>query len=139
MNLIPREQWFDMDRIFDSFFSFKRHPDEHEFFKPRVDITEKDDHYEIVAELPGVKKEDINVQLSDGVLTIEAKMDEEQSSEEGKVIRKERRSGFFSRSFTVGTNINADDITANFENGLLNLSAPKFEPAIEDKRKITIN
>ncbi len=139
MNLIPREQWFDMDRIFDSFFTFRKHADENEFFKPRVDITDKEDHYEIVAELPGVKKEDINVQLSDGVLTIEAKMDEESSSEKGKVIRKERRTGFFSRSFTVGTNINADDISAHFENGLLSLSAPKFEPQIEDKRKITIN
>ena len=138
MSLLPREQWFDMDNFFDNFFSSKGKEDGKQFFAPRVDITDKEDHYEILAELPGVKKEDVSVQLHDGVLTIEAKTCEETKTEKDKVIRKERRSGFFSRSFTIGSNVSANDIHAKFENGLLTLTAPKMQAAIPDKRKIEI-
>ncbi len=139
MSLLPREQWFDMDNFFDNFFSSKRNDTDKSFFSPRVDITDKEDHYEILAELPGVKKEDVTVQLHDGVLTIEAKTCEETKSEKDKVIRKERRSGFFSRSFTVGNNVSANDIHAKFEDGLLKLSAPKVVEKEQEKRRITIN
>jgi len=139
MSLLPREQWFDMDNFFDNFFSSKHKGDNKSFFAPRVDITDKEDHYEILAELPGVKKEDVSVQLHDGVLTIEAKTSEETKSEKDKVIRKERRSGFFSRSFTVGNNVSANDIHAKFEDGLLKLSAPKVRDTEQEQRRININ
>ncbi|GLX79428.1 18 kDa heat shock protein [Thalassotalea insulae] len=139
MSLLPREQWFDMDNFFDNFLSNKHKSDEKSFFAPRVDITDKEDHYEILAELPGVKKDDVSVQLHDGVLTIEAKTNEETKSEKDKVIRRERRTGFFSRSFTVGNNVSAQDIDAKFEDGLLKLSAPKVVEQEQEKRRIKIN
>ncbi|WP_241242165.1 Hsp20/alpha crystallin family protein [Thalassotalea sp. G2M2-11] len=139
MSLLPREQWFDMDNFFDNFFSSKSKHDDKQFFAPRVDITDKEDHYEILAELPGVKKDDVSVQLHDGVLTIEAKTHQETKSEKDKVIRRERRSGFFSRSFTVGNNVSANDIQAKFEDGLLKLSAPKVNDTEQEKRQININ
>jgi len=139
MSLFPREHWFDMTHFFDDAFNSKRGLAEKEFFAPKVDIIEKDQHFEVIAELPGVNKGDISVQLHDGVLTLEAKTEQESSSENDKVIRKERRTGFFSRSFNVGKGISADDIQAKFDNGLLTLTAPKLQEAIADKRKIEIS
>ncbi|MCE9687716.1 Hsp20/alpha crystallin family protein [Shewanella sp. AS16] len=142
MNLIPRDPWLDVDRIFDNFLplplTLKRNGDDANFFRPRVDVVEKEDHYEIIAELPGVQKNDINVQLEEGVLTIEAQVAEEKTSEKDKVICKERRTGYFSRSFNIGTNVTADDISASFDNGLLKLTAPKAKPVAEEKRRIAI-
>ena len=89
------------------------------------------------SELPGVAKEDINVTIQGGVLTIEVK--EEKTSEADHMIRKERRSGFFSRSISVGENINADEIKAEFTNGLLKLTAPKPTQAIEKVQKFDIS
>ncbi|NMP30104.1 Hsp20/alpha crystallin family protein [Thalassotalea sp. M1531] len=140
MSLLPREQWFDMDHFFDHFFPDKRKDEAGQaFFSPKVDITDKGDNYEIIAELPGVNKEDVSVQLHDGILTIEAKTCEESKSEKDKVIRRERRTGYFSRSFTLGTNVSANDIHAKFEKGLLTLTAPKLVEQETEKRKISIN
>lgn len=139
MSLLPKEHWFDMDRFFDNYLSPAVKDENTKFFAPRVDITEKGNFYEIVGELPGVKKEDINVQLHDGVLTIEAKTNEETKSEDDKVIRRERRSGFYSRSFTLGPNVNESDISATFKDGLLTLTAPKQTEQVTEKRRININ
>jgi len=138
MSLFPREQWFDMNHFFDEAFNQRGEKDGMNFFSPKVDIIDKEDHFEVVAELPGVNKEDIHVHLHDGVLTMEAKSEQESESEKGKVIRKERRTGFFSRSFTVGKEVSGDDIHAKFENGLLKLTAPKLQAVIPDKRRIDI-
>nr|WP_280520973.1 Hsp20 family protein [Shewanella salipaludis] len=116
----------------------KRNGDDANFFRPRVDVVEKEDHYEIIAELPGGQKNDINAQLEEGVLTIEAQVVEEKTSEKDKVICKERRIGYFSRSFNIGTNVTADEISASFDNGLLKLTAPKAHPVAEEKRRIAI-
>jgi HSP20 family protein len=107
-------------------------------FRTRVDIIDKDDQYVFIAELPSVKKEDIGVNLQKGVLTIEAKVDEEKTSETDRMVRKERRSGFFSRSINVGENIDAADIKADFINGLLKLTAPKPQQSSKEIKKIEI-
>src|SRR5210317_2155106 len=104
MSLIPRNSLFDLDDLFAHFWM----PDiskemNSDFFSPRVDIKEKKGKYEITADLPGVEKENISVTLDNGVLTIEASTEEEKTEEEdGKVLRKERRSGRFVRSFNLG-------------------------------------
>lgn len=139
MSLLPVQRWFEMGNVFDDFFSSQSKLSDNDFFSPRVDVTEKEDHYEIVADLPGVKKDDVNVQLHDGLLTIEAKMKEERTSEKDKVIRKERRSGTFMRSFNVGNAVNESDITAKFDNGVLTLHAPKVPQVQEQRRRININ
>lgn len=142
MNLIPRDNWLDMDKVFDSFFaSPSRFVIEHDksFFAPHVDIIDRNDHYEIKADLPGVKKEDVKVNLENGVLTIEASHKEEKSEEkDGKVIRKERRNGRFLRSFSLGENVQDKDIKANFKDGVLVIEAPKMKPEAPKSRQISV-
>ncbi len=139
MNLIPRDHWFDIEPIFSNLFTAKNKDNDDTFFSPRVDITEKAQHYEIVADLPGVKKDDVNMQLQDGLLSIEAKINEESKSENDKVIRKERKTGYFSRSFNVGKGITPDDIEANFSDGVLKVHFRKSAEFTDEKRQIPIN
>lgn len=138
MSLLPREHLSGFESLFDNFFPSKLMSD-NSFFSPKVDIHEKEKCYEILADLPGVKKEDINVSLQNGILTIEASMSNEETEEkEGKVIRKERHSGSFMRSFNVGNAVHQEDINASFENGLLTLVAPRVQGTSSDHKKIEI-
>lgn len=139
MSLLPREHLSGFESLFDNFFP-SRLTSENGLFSPKVDIHEKEKSYEILADLPGVKKEDIHVTLQHGVLTIEASMNNEQTEEkEGKVIRKERHSGSFMRSFNVGDKVRQEDIKASFENGVLTLVAPRVKDMSPDRRKIEIS
>ncbi|MCG8673236.1 MAG: Hsp20/alpha crystallin family protein [Pseudomonadales bacterium] len=136
MSLISRSNLFDFDRFFDT--APMRNLSK-EIASPLVDIKEKDGHYEISAELPGIKKEDIHVHVHNGVLSIEAETSDENTEEkDGKVIRKERYSGKVMRSFTLGNNVNESDISANFEDGVLTLSVPKEAPEKPQARRIDI-
>ena len=83
MSLIPRGSFFDVDKFFDDFWSpaTQRGSNVGAFFTPRVDIKEHDGHYEISAELPGVKKEDLHITLEEGILTIEAESRQESKEE----------------------------------------------------------
>ena len=93
----------------------------------RTDIIEKDTHYELNTELPGYKKEDIQLELKDGYLLITAKKDvnNEEKDNEGHIIRRERYQGSCSRRFYVGDSITQKDIQASFDNGELKISIPK--------------
>ena len=129
MRLIPREL-FKRDRFFDDFWSPVLWDEDfmEEFFAPRVDVKDCKDHYEIHAELPGVEKDDIKVNLVDGVLVLEAELKQEDREEkEGKFLRQERRYGKLLRRFNLGEDVNEKDIDARFENGVLHLKAPKHE------------
>ncbi|MGE4660247.1 MAG: Hsp20 family protein, partial [Arenicellales bacterium] len=80
----------------------------------------------VKAELPGVAREDLNVTINDGVLTINAEREEEKKDEkDGRVIRQERYYGKFIRSLRLGSDIDEGRIEAQYENGVLNLSLPK--------------
>ncbi len=141
MALIPRSSMFDIDKFFDDFYAPLRQETASmgDFFAPRVDIRDQEDHYEITAELPGVKKEDLNITLDDGVLTIEAETRQEDKEEkEGRVIRQERRYGKYSRSFSLGGSVREEDINAEFENGVLKVTAPKVTPAVPEKKRIEV-
>ena len=107
----------------------------------RVDIHEDDAGYEIVADIPGVKKEDISISLQNDVLTISASKETESEEKKGKVIRRERSSGTYSRSFSVSHGVKQNDIKANFEDSVLSLVIPKLTPEEEepDVRKINID
>jgi HSP20 family protein len=110
------------------------------FFAPRVDIRETDGHYEITAELPGVSKEDIQIHVKDGVLTLEAETTQEDKEEkEGRIIRQERRYGKFLRSFNLGGDVNEEDIKAIFKDGVLKLEAPKAVEKPVERRRITVD
>lgn len=127
MSLLPVRSPFDMSDIFDNFsMPTLRKEFSDSFFSPRVDITENKDHYEIVADLPGVDKKDLKVSLEDGILKIEASKSEEKTEKEkGKIIRQERSSGTYMRSFNLGSDVKEKDINAKFKDGVLTLKAPK--------------
>ena len=107
-----------------------------------TDIKETDGGYEISMDLPGIKKENVQAELKDGYLTINAVTDnsDETKDEDGRYIRRERYSGSCSRSFYVGKQITEEDINAKFEDGVLKIGVPKPEtkPAVEDKHYIPI-
>ncbi|MGB5325620.1 MAG: Hsp20/alpha crystallin family protein [Pseudomonadales bacterium] len=142
MNLISRDSIFDLSRVFDDFFTPSALPGrnaENGFFSPAVDVVEKEDGYTLKLDLPGVKKEDVNLQLRDGMLTIEASHSDENTEEkDGKVIRRERRTGRFARSFSVGRNIAESDISAAFKDGVLEVSLPKVPERTPESNRIAI-
>lgn len=108
----------------------------------KTDVKETGQAYEIMMNLPGVKKEDVKAELKDGYLTITAgtNTSSEEKSEDGRYIRRERYTGSCSRSFFVGERVTEEDIKAKFENGTLVMQIPKMEeqPAVEKKRYIAI-
>ena len=103
----------------------------------RTDIRDEGDKFVLEAELPGFKKEDIKLDLKDGVLTISAQHSEENEEKKNSYIRRERRYGSFSRSFDV-SGIQEDHITASYSNGVLELSLPKAQPVVPAARQIDI-
>ena len=107
----------------------------------KTDVRELDNGYEIIIDLPGFKKDEIEVQLENGYLNISAAkgLDKDESDKEGKYIRKERYAVSMSRSFYVGDDISEDDIHGKFENGILKLDVPKKEAkAVETKKRVQI-
>lgn len=98
-------------------------------WNPRVEVTETADALELTAELPGVTKEDVEIELEDDVLTVHGvkKEKKEEEKEEGEVTYRvaERSYGEFSRSFTVPSTIDAEAISAEFHDGVLKLRMPK--------------
>ncbi|GAB1263785.1 Hsp20/alpha crystallin family protein [Aurantivibrio infirmus] len=141
MNLVPRQSLFDIDSIFDNFWSPSRRDMEStsSAFAPRVDVLDTADHIEISAELPGVKKEDIHVTLDNGILTLSAESHQENKEEkDGKIVRQERRYGKYSRSFDLGDSVKESDVNASFEDGILKLKAPKATRKTSEARRINI-
>ena len=107
----------------------------------KTDVKELDNGYEIIVDLPGFKKDEIDVQLENGYLTISASkgFDKDESDKNGKYIRRERYAGSMSRNFYVGDAITEEDIHAKFENGILKLDVPKKDAkAVETKKHVAI-
>ncbi len=104
-----------------------------------TDIKETDEGYELDIELPGFKKEEINLQLKDGYLKVSAaKAENKEEKKNGHVIRQERYSGAMQRQFFVGEHLTEDDIKAKFEHGILSVNVPKKEAKIEQAKYIAI-
>lgn len=107
----------------------------------KTDIIEKDGNYELNTELPGAKKEDIRIEFKDGTLKIGVvqNCDKEEKDKKGKVIRRERYSGSYSRSFYIGK-VDDKDIKASYENGELRIVIPKDAPKkVEETNYIRID
>ncbi len=117
---------FFLDNMVDDFFA----RDEN---RMKCDIYEKDNTYHVEMDLPGFKKDDIKIELTNGNLTISAEKssDKEEKDDDKKYIRRERTYGKFSRSFYL-SDVNEDAIDASFNNGTLTISIPKID---EDKAK----
>ena len=105
---------------------------------PAVDVAEKDNQYQISAELPGMDQNNIEVTLSNGVLTIKGEKKEEKEESKKDYYLSERRYGSFQRSFQVPEGVDAEKIEANFKNGILSVSLPKTAAAQKDQKKIAI-
>ena len=113
----------------------------HASHEMKTDGKETDSGYEVDIDLPGFKKDEINVQLDNGYLSISAAkgLDKEEKNKEGKYIRKERYAGAMSRSFYVGDALTQEDIKAKYESGILRLSIPKKEAKqVEATKRIAI-
>lgn len=93
----------------------------------KTDVRELDGSYELDVDLPGFKKDEVTVDLQDGYLTISAEkaLDKDESDQKGKFLRQERYAGSMSRSFYVGDDVEAADICAKYEDGILKISVPK--------------
>ncbi|HOJ10562.1 MAG TPA: Hsp20/alpha crystallin family protein [Clostridiales bacterium] len=103
----------------------------------RADIKETDDEFIVDVEVPGVKKEDIKLDLRDDVLSICVEQNEEVSEEKDNYIRKERRYGSCSRSFYV-PDIKHDAVSAKYADGILTVTLPKADEVKQKNRKIDI-
>lgn len=108
-------------------------------WSPSVDVDETDTEFNIKAEMPGVKKEDVHVSFDNGLLTIKGeKKDEKTEGKKGKNHRKECFYGSFSRSFTLPDGIKAEDIKADYKKGVLKITLPKSEEPKLEAKKIEI-
>ena len=96
---------------------------------PAVDVSETDGEFQIKAEIPDVKKEDVKVTLEDGVLTIQGQRKQEKEEKGTKYHRVERTYGSFVRSFTLPDLVDEAQVKAEFKDGVLNLQLPKSEKA----------
>ena len=121
------------ENLFDDFFRFpdfgrdveKKLYGKHAAQVMKTDVHEHDDHYEIVIDLPGFKKDQINLELQDGYLTVSA--------------RQERYAGAMQRSFYIGDTVTEADVKAKFEDGVLDICVPKAEPKkLENHKYIAI-
>ena len=134
---------FMNDFPFEKHFFGERNPlyGKHAKNMMKTDVKETDNSYELDIDLPGFKKEDINVQLDNGYLTIAASksLEKEDEHEKSHYIRQERYSGSMSRSFYVGNDVKQEEIHAKYEDGILKLAVPKkAAKAIESNKYIQI-
>ena len=104
---------------------------------PSVDISETDNSFEVRAELPGVAKDNLSVSVKDNLLTLSGEKQQENTDDTQNYRRVERRYGNFQRSFTLPSDVAADDIKADYTDGVLTLSIPKPEVAKPTEVPIT--
>ena len=139
------------DNVFDDFFDFPFYDDRaekklyghHAANLMKTDIQEHEDGYTLEMDLPGFKKDEIQIELNNGYMTISAAKgldEDEKDKKSGKYIRRERYTGSCQRSFYVGEDVTEEDIKAEFKHGILKLFVPKKEakPAVEQKKYVSI-
>ena len=105
----------------------------------KTDVKETDSSYKLAIDLPGFQKDEVNVELKDGYLTVSAAkgLNKDEEDKDGRFIRQERYAGACSRSFYVG-NIRPEDVQCKYEDGVLKLTMPKAPKALETSNKIAI-
>ena len=139
----------DMDRMFDSFLTrgwlrpfremwpeWARFEEGAELRTPRVDVINRDEEVLVRAELPGVKREDLTVELTGDLLTIRGEHRHEERKEEGDLVRAEIARGTFSRTMTMPAGLDGEHVKAEFKDGVLEVHLPKLEKT--ERRRIEI-
>ena len=105
---------------------------------PKVNVYEYDTKIGVIAEIPGLDKKDLNVEVEDGVLTVSGDKSHGFDEGEAKVLRRELKHSSFKRQFTLGEQLDGDNISANFKDGILSIEIPKVEPALPKKNIVKI-
>ena len=106
---------------------------------PKVNVYEYDDKVGIVAEIPGLDKKQLNVEVEEGILTISGDKHNTFQDEGAKVLRRELKQSSFKRSFELGEQLDGDNIDASFKDGVLSVSIPKIEPEKPKKTFVKIS
>jgi len=142
LQLVPRRQRFlpfvpDID-IFDRFFDFELPTlfGEEEMVVPHFDISETEKEYVISGEIPGIDIKNLNVTLTDGIMTIKGEKKKETEEKDENYHRIERHYGSFERSFRVPDTVKTDELDANYKDGVLKLTLPKAE--VSEVKKIEV-
>jgi HSP20 family protein len=125
----PMNELDDMSRLFDEMWRRSQHSSGGTNWYPAIDVRENETDYKIVAELPGMSKDDVKISVTDNIVTIrgEKKAQVEENNENWH--QTERTYGAFERSFTLGTSVDPSGVKARFENGVLTVTLPKSEEA----------
>ena len=105
---------------------------------PKVNVYEYDDKVSVVAEIPGISKNDINIDVEDDVLTIKGSKHGFVEDEDAVVLRKELKHSSFERKFTLGDSLDGDGIKASFTDGILSIDVPKVEEVKPKKSVVKI-
>lgn len=131
-NLFPSvfSDLFEMDKFFDNFPVW-----DSEAWLPATNIKEDDKSYEIELAVPGMKKEDIKLEMEGGLLTVSGENKEEKEEKKGTYLRKEYKSSSFTRSFSLPDNANEDSVASNYEDGILKIRMDKKEAAMKKGKK----
>ena len=106
---------------------------------PKVNVYEYEDKIGIIAEIPGLKKKQLNIEVEDGVLTISGDKHGIEEQEGATVLRRELKSSSFKRSFQLGELLDDSGVDANFNDGILSISIPKVEPEKPQKTYVKIS
>ena len=106
---------------------------------PKVNVYEYDDKIGIVAEIPGLNKKQLKVDVEDGVLTIAGDKHSTFENTGAKVLRRELKQSSFRRQFELGDELDGDNISADFKDGILSVSVPKLEPELPKKHTVKIS
>ncbi len=138
----PRDPFHGLfDRVFDNSWNDSDYVPDGEAGRrtwlPAVDIYENDESFVATADLPGLRKDDIDVSIEDNVLTVSGERKFEKSEDDGTFRRVERAYGTFRRSFALPRGVDSAKVEARFEDGVLTLTLPKSEVA--KSRKITVS
>ena len=105
---------------------------------PKVNVYEYEDRVGIVAEIPGLDKKDLNIEVENGTLTISGEKHGLSPEEGANVLRRELKQSAFKRSFTLGEQLDGDTIKATFKDGLLTIDIPKIEPEVPKRTFVKI-
>jgi HSP20 family protein len=105
-----------------------------EFFAPPIEVLERDGHLVVRAELPGLTKDDVHVEVTDDALTIEGERRAEHEERQGGFFRSERRYGTFRRHIPLPEGVNAEQVTATFKDGVLEISMPAPQQQVRGRR-----
>jgi HSP20 family protein len=144
----PYDLWSEMDRMFDSFrsnFDSLFWPWEHrgqqwaQHRTPPMDVADLGDHYMLRLEMPGIPKDDINIEVTANSIEVSATHDETTEEKEKNYLRRERSNARFYRALELPEELNIDNVNAELKDGVLKISLPKIEPRPEQRpKKITI-